>query len=107
MNSLLEFDRQYKGIICGVDEAGRGPWAGPVVAAAVILDPEKVSMLGEVDDSKKISEKKREGLFQVVINACLTYAIAGNIRENNRQVRHFVLHIKRNEKLHGKTFAEA
>ncbi|OPZ64322.1 MAG: Ribonuclease HII [Candidatus Aerophobetes bacterium ADurb.Bin490] len=76
MNSLLEFDRQYKGIICGVDEAGRGPWAGPVVAAAVILDPEKVSMLGEVDDSKKISEKKREGLFQVVINACLTYAIA-------------------------------
>lgn len=76
MNSLFDFDSSHKGIICGVDEAGRGPWAGPVVAAAVILDPEKISTLGEVDDSKKIPEKKREELFQAVINASLTYSIA-------------------------------
>ena len=48
--------------ICGVDEAGRGPLAGPVCAAAVIL-PENKSIEG-VNDSKKLSEKKREQLFE-------------------------------------------
>jgi ribonuclease HII len=48
------------GPICGVDEAGRGPWAGPVSAAAVILNPKKVPK--GLDDSKKLSAKTREGL---------------------------------------------
>jgi ribonuclease HII len=48
------------GLVCGVDEAGRGPWAGPVSAAAVILDPKKVPK--GLDDSKKLSAKTREAL---------------------------------------------
>jgi ribonuclease HII len=48
------------GPVCGVDEAGRGPWAGPVSAAAVILDPKKVPK--GLDDSKKLSARAREGL---------------------------------------------
>ena len=49
---------------CGIDEVGRGPWAGPVVAAAVIL-PKSFSTTG-IDDSKKLSKKKREVLFQEI-----------------------------------------
>ena len=59
--------------ICGVDEAGRGPLAGPVVAAAVIL-PEGIELPG-VNDSKKITEKKREGLFDFVKEHALAYGI--------------------------------
>ncbi|WP_324823184.1 ribonuclease HII [Sinanaerobacter sp. ZZT-01] len=64
-----------KGIrsIAGVDEVGRGPLAGPVVAAAVIL-PENFSVLG-VDDSKKLSEKKREELFERIKEEASCYAI--------------------------------
>ncbi len=64
-----------KGIrsIAGVDEVGRGPLAGPVVAAAVIL-PENFSVLG-VDDSKKLSEKKREELFERIKEEAICYAI--------------------------------
>lgn len=56
--------RGYK-IICGVDEAGRGPWAGPVVAAAVILDEQTLSpeLRDGIDDSKKLKAGKREDLF--------------------------------------------
>ncbi len=74
-SKLLEFDKKYNCLIAGVDEAGRGPWAGPVVAAAVILDPAKADTLQEIDDSKKIPEKKREILFQIILNASLSYAI--------------------------------
>lgn len=73
---LLEFDLKYKGIIAGVDEAGRGPWAGPVVAAAVILDKTKSELLLEVDDSKKLSEKKREKLYKQIIDASICFAIS-------------------------------
>ena len=59
--------------LCGVDEAGRGPLAGPVVAAAVIL-PEGIELPG-VNDSKKITEKKREGLFDFVKEHALAYGI--------------------------------
>lgn len=59
--------------ICGVDEAGRGPLAGPVCAAAVIL-PEDCVIEG-LDDSKKLSEKKREALFDVVIEKAIDYSI--------------------------------
>jgi len=72
---LTAFDRAYACVLAGVDEAGRGPWAGPVVAAAVVLDPKKLETLKEIDDSKKIPEKKRELLFNIVIDASLSYAI--------------------------------
>ena len=60
--------------VCGVDEAGRGPLAGPVFAAAVIL-PEGLIIEG-VNDSKKLSEKKREALFDVICEKALAYSIA-------------------------------
>lgn len=74
----LEFEKEaitkgYKAV-CGVDEAGRGPLAGPVCAAAVIL-PEGVIIDG-VNDSKKLSEKKREALFDVIREQSLAYSIA-------------------------------
>ena len=60
--------------ICGVDEAGRGPLAGPVFAAAVIL-PEELIIEG-LNDSKKISEKKRELLFDIICEKAIAYGIA-------------------------------
>ena len=53
------------GPVAGIDEAGRGPWAGPVVAAAAILDPIRLdqTLLGGLDDSKALSRQKRENLF--------------------------------------------
>ncbi len=50
--------------VCGIDEAGRGPWAGPVVAAAVILDPDNIPE--GIDDSKKLTAARREELFAVI-----------------------------------------
>ncbi len=61
-------------IICGVDEAGRGPLAGPVCAAAVILAPGQI--IDGVNDSKKLTEKKREILFDKIISECEDYSIA-------------------------------
>ncbi len=60
--------------VCGVDEAGRGPLAGPVCAAAVILPAGLV--IGGLDDSKKLSAKKREALFPVITGAATAYGIA-------------------------------
>ena len=59
--------------IAGVDEVGRGPLAGPVVTAAVVL-PEDFDVLG-VDDSKKLSEKRREELYDQILDQCLAYGI--------------------------------
>lgn len=76
-NELREQGYKY---ICGVDEAGRGPLAGPVCAAAVILPPNTI--IEGVNDSKKLTEKKREELFDVVINTALSYCIAfGSVEE--------------------------
>ncbi len=61
-------------LICGVDEAGRGPLAGPVYAAAVIL-PRDIVIDG-LNDSKKLTEKKREALFNVITERALAYGIA-------------------------------
>lgn len=55
--------------VCGVDEAGRGPWAGPVVAAAVILDPAAVPH--GVDDSKRLSPSRRDALFDEIVSTAL------------------------------------
>ena len=61
-------------ILCGVDEAGRGPLAGPVCAAAVILPKETV--IEGLNDSKKLSEKKREQLYDVICETAVSYAIS-------------------------------
>ena len=60
--------------ICGVDEAGSGPLAGPVCAAAVILPVDTV--IEGVNDSKKLSEKKREALFDIIRETAVSYAVA-------------------------------
>ena len=61
-------------LVCGADEAGRGPLAGPVCAAAVIL-PEGVDLPG-LNDSKKLTEKKREALFPLILEAAVSYGVA-------------------------------
>lgn len=61
-------------VICGVDEAGRGPLAGPVVAAACIL-PDDFIIEG-LNDSKKLSEKKREKLFDIIVENAIDFCIA-------------------------------
>lgn len=60
--------------ICGIDEAGRGPLAGPVVVASVIMPPD--SMIEGVNDSKKISEKKREKLYDQILEEAISYGVA-------------------------------
>lgn len=93
---LFLFDQQVREegflAVCGVDEAGRGPLAGSVVAAAVILPPkedllEKCPLLAGLNDSKKLSEKKREALFERIKQYALAYGIgeasAQEIDEHN------------------------
>lgn len=72
---LYENDAKSRGynIICGVDEAGRGPLAGPVFAAAVILPDGHI--IEGADDSKKLSEKKRDMLYDRIIDECICYSI--------------------------------
>lgn len=72
----IEKDLYQKGFskIAGIDEAGRGPLAGPVVVAGVIM-PEN-SMIEGVNDSKKVSEKKREKLYDIIIEEAISYSIA-------------------------------
>lgn len=67
------YDEGYE-LICGVDEAGRGPLAGPVCAAAVIL-PRGLVIPG-VNDSKKLTEKKRESLYNIIKSEAISYGIA-------------------------------
>ena len=71
---LFEYDRK-EGVapLCGVDEAGRGPLAGPVYAAAVILDP-AVPIPG-LNDSKKLSPKKREALYGLIVERAAAWAV--------------------------------
>ena len=59
--------------ICGIDEAGRGPFAGPVVVASVILPRD--SMIKGVNDSKKVSEKKREKVYEEIIKEAISYSV--------------------------------
>lgn len=62
-----------KEFIIGVDEAGRGPLAGPVVAGAVVLNPDKI--IHGLKDSKKLSEKQREALFEIITRDATAYAL--------------------------------
>ena len=75
-NQDIENSRRAKGYkyVCGCDEAGRGPLCGPVVAAAVILSPD--TEIDGLNDSKKLTEKKRERLFDVIKEKAVAYAIA-------------------------------
>lgn len=74
---MMAFDNEYRGergvVVAGIDEAGRGPLAGPVVAACAIL-PEDFDVIG-VDDSKKLSEKRREELYEEILNKALAYGV--------------------------------
>ncbi|EXI82434.1 MAG: Ribonuclease HII [Candidatus Accumulibacter appositus] len=63
-----------EGLVCGVDEAGRGPLAGPVLAAAVILDPGRP--IAGLNDSKKLSASKREALAEQIRGTALAWAVA-------------------------------
>ena len=69
------YEREYRsyGLVCGIDEAGRGPLAGPVVAGACIL-PEDCEIL-YLNDSKKLSEKKREELYEEIKEKAVAWAV--------------------------------
>jgi len=72
-------EKQYSGVVAGIDEVGRGPWAGPVVAAAVVFHtydlPDSLTLY--IHDSKQVTEKKRLELYEELTNSQLcTYAIA-------------------------------
>lgn len=71
--SALDFNSACD-IVCGVDEAGRGPLAGPVVAAAVILDPKR--RIRGLDDSKALTAKKREALYEKIVERSLAFCVA-------------------------------
>jgi ribonuclease HII len=75
LSPLYEFDESFGTLpLCGVDEAGRGPLAGDVFAAAVILPYD--SVITGLDDSKKLTEKKREALFEIITATAVSYSIA-------------------------------
>ena len=63
-----KIENEYQGFVCGIDEAGRGPWAGPVVAGAAVFLTREVSpkLLAQLNDSKKLSAKKREYLYELL-----------------------------------------
>ncbi|HEY8418971.1 MAG TPA: ribonuclease HII [Clostridia bacterium] len=72
---ILDYEKKYQDLnyICGIDEAGRGPLAGPVSCAAVIMPREP--FIEDIDDSKKLSEAKREELYEIIIKTAIAYNI--------------------------------
>lgn len=78
---LKEFEKKYEslGYVCGIDEVGRGPLAGPVVAGAVILP--KDSHILYLNDSKQLSEKKREELYDIIMSEAVSVGIGFNSPE--------------------------
>ena len=82
IEALKQYEKEYEhlGYVCGIDEVGRGPFAGPVVACAVIL-PRDCNIL-YINDSKKLSEKRREELCDIIIKEAVAYGIG--IKDNNR-----------------------
>lgn len=82
MPPTLAYETQYEGIIAGIDEAGRGPWAGPVVAAAAILNPQQLPHA--IDDSKKLSAAKREMLFDLITQHAQTGVGIATVEEIDR-----------------------
>jgi len=77
VRALYDFDARFGNLVAGVDEVGRGPLAGPIVGAAVVLrtdSPDK-SLILEINDSKKLSRKKREELFEKIKEQAEAFAI--------------------------------
>ena len=76
---MFEYENEYKSkgykILAGMDEAGRGPLAGPVVCACVVMPLDKDKIIDGVNDSKKLTTKKREVLFEKIINTATCYKI--------------------------------
>jgi ribonuclease HII len=66
-------EREHGGIVAGVDEAGRGPWAGPVIAAAVILDPVRIP--DGIDDCKRLTPAQRDRVHDAICRNALAYAV--------------------------------
>lgn len=81
LNAMKHYEQTYKdyAYICGIDEVGRGPFAGPVIAAAVIL-PKDCEIL-YLNDSKKLSEKKRDEIYDIILKNAISYGI-GSIPPN-------------------------
>ena len=73
---MLDYEKRYENLlIAGIDEAGRGPLAGPVVCACVIMPLDEDKTIEGIDDSKKLSPKKREMLYEKIIKTALAYSI--------------------------------
>lgn len=73
---MLDYENKYKGkLIAGIDEAGRGPLAGPVVCACVIMPLDEDKLIDGINDSKKLTEKKREELYDKIIERAIAYSI--------------------------------
>lgn len=82
LEEMKKYEKEYSSYeyICGIDEVGRGPFAGPVVACAVILPKDFTALY--INDSKKVSEKKREELYDIITNNAIAYGIG--IKDNER-----------------------
>ena len=80
------FERKFAGLVCGIDEAGRGPLAGPVVAAAVILDRKRLprSLRERLDDSKKLTREEREDYAARLLAHAVIGCGAASVREIDR-----------------------
>lgn len=72
---LFHYDRQFnRKLICGIDEAGRGPLAGPVSVGAVIMPLDDANIIAGINDSKKLSAKKRDELYDIIKNKAVAYS---------------------------------
>jgi ribonuclease HII len=80
----LELERAAGGLVAGVDEAGRGPWAGPVVAAAVILERGGVGLLDGIEESKRLTRARRAELFTVLKGSARLGIGAASVPEIDR-----------------------
>ncbi len=74
---MFSYENKYKniGLVAGIDEAGRGPLAGPVVCACVIMPLDENKIIDGINDSKKLTAKKREELFNKIISVAIDYSI--------------------------------
>ncbi len=73
---MLDYEKKYQGkLIAGIDEAGRGPLAGPVVCACVIMPLDEDKIIEGINDSKKLSAKKRDVLYDMIIEKAISYKI--------------------------------
>ncbi len=74
---MFDYENKYKdfGLVAGIDEAGRGPLAGPVVCACVVMPLDQDKIIEGINDSKKLTEKKRNELYDKIINTALYYSI--------------------------------